>query len=310
MKTIAQIEPFAKISIDIIIFFGLILNLVTFMVFSRKPLVTNSIGTYCRLLALADSFILYQLIFDLLTYSLDRPFEATSDAACKVFFYLSTSLSSVSGWIIAMLGLDKMLVVLMTKKLAIVKSKWFPGTIVLVIYLVNLVQFVCVPIVLELKNVTIRNTTYLICDGPDENSLAVVYLYLIHSNLVPFVIMMTTALITSVGLFRSAQHSLNSATSQSSRRRRKRDIRFAFSSISLSILFMGFQVPVVFGFLLNFTLDSLFDYLLCLFFFNFATRFFGHLMFNCIFRRIFLKMIRCQSKTNGKSLSIDESSMK
>lgn len=294
LNSISQVQFVPKILIDITILVGLFLNGLTFMVFSCKPFKSNSMGVYCRFLAIADSFTLVHFLFDVVSYSLGSPFEASSDLACKLFYYIITSLSSVSVWIIIALDIDKLLAMLnKTNKLAFVGAKWFPPTIVAIIYVLNLVQFVEIPLFIALSNLTISNTTFLICNGPEGDQFTyIAYIYLINSNVVPFVLMIAITIATSMCLFRSARKLLkNTTANESYRRRHKRDIKFAFSSVALSVVFVVFQVPVVFGFMFQFTLELLFDLLLWLFFLNFASRFLGHLVFNSIFRETFFKMI-------------------
>lgn len=302
LNSISQVEPIPKILIDVTILVGLLFNSLTFMVFSRKPFKSNSMGVYCRFLAIADSFIVVALIFDVVSYSLGRPLDSSSDLACKLYYYIITSLSSVSVWIIIALNIDKLLAMLnKTNKFTFVGAKWFPPTIVATIYVLNLVQFVEIPLFIALSNLTISNTTFLICNGPEDDQFEyIAYMFLINSNVVPFVLMIVITIVTSMCLFRSARKLLkNTTANESYQRRHKRDIKFAFSSVALSLVFVVFQVPVVFGFMFKFTLELLFDILLWLFFLNFASRFLGHFVFNSIFRETFFKMICDQRRKNS-----------
>jgi hypothetical protein len=92
-----------------IIAVGLVGNFLSFLVFSRKTFRNYSIGVYCRALAIADSFILYRLVFDLFNYLNNTTLSYQSDFLCKLNGYMQIGLSPISIWVLVAFSVDKMI---------------------------------------------------------------------------------------------------------------------------------------------------------------------------------------------------------
>ena len=70
-----------------VISIGLIGNILTFIVFSRPVFEKNSIGTYCRALAVFESLTVYQLVADIIFVFYKDFIPQSSDLGCKVVNY-------------------------------------------------------------------------------------------------------------------------------------------------------------------------------------------------------------------------------
>lgn len=86
----------------IIISLGLLGNIISFIIFSRKTFRKNSISTYCRALAVLDCIIIIELIHIVhyIINSTKLDFSNLTDATCKIFYYLSAQYGSIPAWIL------------------------------------------------------------------------------------------------------------------------------------------------------------------------------------------------------------------
>jgi hypothetical protein len=150
---------------------GLVGNVLSFLVFSRRKFTDHSISIYCRALAISDSFTLYQLVFDIIYYAFNILLSSQSEFWCKLNFYLIISLSSTSTWILVAFSLDKMVQVLgKTQKYPYIKKKKFQLIVVCSIVVLHALLYSFIPILLELKQVTGFNFTDFPCNLQNINN--------------------------------------------------------------------------------------------------------------------------------------------
>lgn len=112
MNIDAQIDLIVKLRF-IIVVIGLVGNFLSFVVFSRKSFRNNSINVYCRALVLSDSTVLtVQFINLIFVIFVNNDVFSSSNALCKFSYYVFTSLSPTSGWILVIFSIDKAMCVL------------------------------------------------------------------------------------------------------------------------------------------------------------------------------------------------------
>ena len=276
-----------------IILLGLIGNGITFIVFSRKTFLKNSISLFCRALAISDSFTLYMAVvyFYLILYNYS--ISSYSDTMCKLNFYISYALGSIPGWILIAFSIDK---VLSLKKISTnrMKKPLKHYMIIFFIVLFNLLLYIEIPIYMKL--VPIRsgwtcNPSYL------DFGVALNDIYIIESSFLPFVIMFVSSLYT-VKLLRDSRRNVELGVTQAEKRRR-RDKRYAITSIAFNVLFIVLRMP----YLLTLAIGAnSFDYYVrqvasFMFFLNYVVSFYVHYVSNSIFRKEFLIMIRVRKET-------------
>lgn len=144
---------------------------------------------------------------------------------------------------------------------------------------------------ISVQNVTSANLTLKGCIL-DPNSVYP-YIYLLESNLIPFVLMMLLTGFILRCLIKSRRNlekvASNSVISSVSQRRKTRDRKWAVSSVTLNILFIVLMCPLVFVFMFpdrnDYYNNEFMRAIAFLFYYlNFTAHFFTHLATNLIFR--------------------------
>lgn len=145
----ATVVTTIRIITIVAIIFGLIGNVITCMVFSRKTFLKNSISLYSRAIAVFDSFIIYVLIvyFYLALYNYN--ISAYSDFTCKLNYFILYSFGSIPGWIIIAFSFDK---ILSLKKVAANRmvKPLIHYMIILGIVVINFLIYIEIPIFMVL----------------------------------------------------------------------------------------------------------------------------------------------------------------
>ena len=289
-----------------VISLGILGNVISFMVFSRKTFCNNSISTYFRALAIFDCLTIIQLIKDIYSLSPNNYFENLSDVNCKLFYYISMQFSSIPGWILVAFSIDKMLN-MKTSPPNILKSKLFQWSIVAGIVLFNILFYIELLISLKLEpffllpEIRICNFAFLSYFYP------FLYSMLAEICVIPFSIMIVTSIVTIISLRKSRLSIKRDQTTD--KLRKTRDIKYAVSSVAFNFFFITFKLPFFFYYILpvNFVVNSYFQVSFLLFLFNCSSNFLIHFATNSIFRRE-LNVI-CQSLLpNNRVLGVFSSS--
>jgi hypothetical protein len=292
------------------IIIGLIGNVLSFLVFSRKAFAKSSINIYCRALAIFDCFMIAYTVFTVgtqyvTTYSVNK-----YSIACKIMYFFTTTLSPISGWIVVAFSIDQAICVANTQKFQFTKKRSFQIGVCIFLAVFHLCIYIATPILLELKNVTIVIYGYSIttpaCSLTTlDNVQAFLLIYLFESNFVPFAIMILTTVYIIRELRKSSNrlatsfssNILNSQTAMVSKKTKQK--KYALNSVALSLLFIALTSPVVFEMMFQ-SGDYIYDtyaYRICTIFFymNYSSHFFTHFIVNSVFRREFLMMIGFRS---------------
>ena len=287
---------------------GIIGNVLSFLVFSRKAFAKSSINIYCRALAIFDSFIVVYLILTILTWYVNTFSTQKYTISCRIMYFFNTTFSPISGWILVAFGIDQAICVSNTQRFQYTKKLSFQIGLIIFLAIFHIGAYIGLPIQLEVKNITIVvygfNVTLQSCAlGNIPNVKPYLTTYLIESNIVPFVIM----ILTTVYIVRVLRNStkrvvsqLNVANSKSMKSARQK--KYALSSVVLSILFILLTAPTAAVLIFpsgDFVYDSFTFRIMSIFFnINYSCHFFSHFIVNSIFRNEFLNMIRFRSERN------------
>jgi hypothetical protein len=294
-----EVEQFSKIFVYLRVAFmlaGLAGNAVSFVVFSRKAFGKHSIGVYCRALCASNSFILFQLVLEITNLSLNQQLENNSTIVCKLMNFFNVGLSPISAWILAAFGIDKMIHVLNTNRFAFMKKQKFQCSVIFFCVFGNVLFYLYVPILFELKETTVGNVTSSVCQL--QNILqykALVWTYLVEANILPFILMMAATIVTIKCLV-SSRKNLERVTNRELKSRREKDAKFALNSVVLNILFVILQVPLVLTYIVPIddsttflVVNTICFFLFCL---NYSISFGIYFLSNSIFRNEFMHLIR------------------
>jgi hypothetical protein len=280
---------------------GLVGNSLSFLVFSRKAFAKQSIGVYCRAVSFWNLFLLLQFDIDIANLSSNQYFHNQIRILCKFNVYFNTGLSPISVWVLLAFSVDKMINVLNTNSLGFIKKLNFQLAVIFGCAFGNALIYVCVPILLELKETSAGNVTTTLCvatNMPYYNLMGAIRL--VEANVIPFFLMMVTTVVTLRCLVKSRKN-LEKIANRDDKKRRQKDAKFALNSVILNISTIILQVPLVFVYIVPISDLATFQIVnaVCFFLFtvNYSNSFFIFILSNSIFRKEFLRMI-CLGKKN------------
>ena len=275
--------------------FGLIGNLLSFLVFSRKQFNNTIFNVYFRLITITDSAsVLTQLNYSLkLGFNID--IKLISNLSCKLLDYFIYSSCPISSYILVYISFDRMLNVTCPNEFKLRHNKLIQLSICLFIILFNLIYYL--PILfyrkLDIQSVFQNHTnqTELIRKCIYTDNRFIYWMDLFFSTIIPFIFMCLFTSITIIFLFRSKKRT-NGISS--------RDVKFAITSITLNICFFLFLFPLTLFLLLGIYMDLnndrlyelKFIMLLTIYSINYSNMFYVNLIVNSIFRNELVLMFK------------------
>ena len=201
-------------------------------------------------------------------------------------------LGASQSWILVAFGADKLLN-MRTSSTPILKKKWFQWSLVVGIFLFNILLYIYIPILLKRAEVS---PDFYLCDFGTMMVFSKIFLivFLLQSCLIPFIVMLIISLLTIRLLYKSRK-SIERVGNVASERK-TRDKKYAISSVTLNILFIVLKLPMMMFYML-FYFANYFDIYyyriaVFLFFLNSSLSIFVHLVTNSLFRREFLVFFR------------------
>ena len=271
---------------------GIIGNIISFFVLVRKTFRKNTVCIYCCALAIFDTsvgsvgalFYVYYILYDLYILNL-------SDFTCAFLGYGYYTLGSIPGWVLVAFSIDR---TLSLKKVANVRMKRpiLHYMIIIVIYFVHFILYIEVPIYLRLSPLEFNSTVYL-CDITSLSFGQVLNVfYGIQSNVIPFLIMIISSVIT-IKKLRDSSRSVEMMGSLAEKRK-SRDRKFAITSITFNVLFIVLKMTFLLSILIGYKVVSFYMYQISLdlFFLNFSISFLVHFFTNSLFRRELYILLR------------------
>jgi hypothetical protein len=275
-----------------IISIGLLGNVISFVIFSRKAFEKSSVGFYCRSLAVFDSFGIPKLGFGIAALILNTDLFNIHNYVCKTVYMASFIFSPIPGWILVAFSLDQLITVTRTQRFSFIKTNTFRYAFIIGIFVIQCGVYSMAVFEISVQNVTSANLTLKGCIL-DSNSVYP-FIYLLECNLIPFVLMMLLTAFILKCLIKSRRNlekvaSNSVISSVQSQRRKTRDRKWAVSSVTLNLLFIVLTCPLVVVFIFpdrnDYYNNEFMRAIAFLFYYlNFAAHFFTHLASNLIFR--------------------------
>lgn len=293
---------------DAVISLGLIGNVLNFLVFSRKTFRKKSISIYCRALAIFDSYTLINLIFDTQSQYLNINWSIKYSIACKIFYFVSAGISPISSWILVLFSIDQIISLSSSKRLRFIKNRGVPILLILILVIFHIFIYTFIPVLLEIKNVTVENLNMTIASCSINNlpySQIFESFYLIESSFLPFLITLFTSSLLLNRIYNakrklSSVFNLNPVTKLKSNVKISKRIKFGLDSVTLNGIFIFFTSPLVIYLIFptgNYLNDIFNEKFISIFFYlNFSIPFAAHFVVNSLFRSNFLSMIGIGTK--------------
>ena len=282
---------------------GLIGNLLTIIIFSKKTFRSNSISTYCIALSVVELMTLTQFITDIYSLAYNIILSDQSDSFCKLFYSLPTFFSGIQPWVMVAFAVDK-LICMRANSMSILKKKWFQWSVVAGIVIINTAIYIYMPILIKVREVY---PGYFMCDLSTIGFFNIhMIINLLETSFIPFVVMIITSILTSRLLIKS-RNAVMKTTGQVSKERKSRDTKYAISSVSFNILFITLKLPSM----IFFTMSAFFSYYdlyfykisVLTFYLNSSLSLFIHLVTNSLFRREFWVLFGLAKRNSASKLS-------
>ena len=288
-------------SLPILLIIGAIGNLFSFIIFSRDKFRKTSFSLYFRVLAISDTFTLLYTIYDMEKEMFGIDLQNSSYFWCKIANYWLYSIAPVSGWLLVVISIDRMLSIIRPNKFLFMKNKKTQALICCLNLVYNLIFYI--PLIVykdyqEIKNTNSSNSTEIVYKCVDlEEETVMNWFGLFNSTILPFLLMAISTSITVTKLFKS--RSKTTAEAKLNSKLKQRDIKFAVTSVVLNVLFFVFNSPVC---VFNLVSDNvrmedvdanlIYSFTLFCYYLNFSVVFYVNLLSNHFFRHELLVFLR------------------
>ena len=287
----------------IIVCLGIIGNIFTLIIFSRKNL--SKISRLLRILTISDSFGILSVLQHYIKNNFGINIRILSDLSCKFFLYLAYIFFPISAWLLVYVCIERFFMIKFPLRYKFLQRKSVQIYIVSLIIILNSVLysgiFVSVKVLKIMSNNQHNNSvTSLLC-YPITLQLLNLFatIDIINSTIITSFLMVFNTGLLIYALYQSRAKFYNPNPTKQEKKRKKKDIQFALSCISLNILFLVMNVPNKLNTLINNDTSSDTFYILDdVFYLNFGLSFIIHFISNRNFRQ---EVFICISKMSNRS---------
>ena len=309
----------------ILIFFSIILNGISFYIYTRPCLIKTSAGFYYSILAIIETLAVICGSFKFFsTIDFDYNLLDKSIYLCKIFKTSIYILTQLASWILVIISIDRLFLIKFPHKC--IGSKYRKIRKLCVVLLFFIVVMINMPNLyffnLINKNTTLNDT--IVCEKVCEFDSNIFYNNIILNSIdlaltcfVPFIFMTWSGIIVSIIIIKSKKK-ITTTPSNSI----KNKYKFLSILLARNFFFLLFNLPIyVTLFISNNTIDTS-DLLktnrikllvtisnICVYI-NFSFSFFVHVTFNKLFRELFAniflkKYLRSSIKQNNNTILIE-----
>ena len=303
----------SAIGLSTVIVVGIVGNILSYVVYSRKTFSKTSCGFYFRALSISDSVYLLIMILEFMAAGLEIDLRNYSDLSCKIIWFALYIPPTVSSWFEALVSFDRMINIVAPSKMMFLRTR--KVTILLVIAVICIQTSIYTPVLYFYQLIVDFNSSGLAIGSTNGSSISylnfsdsitcasasstyanILSLYdLIYSTLTPFVVMSISTIVILVKVFKS-RHKITSRGRKS--RRDNKDIQFTITSVSLCLLFFVLNIGITtFMLLASFNLVAYQDFqlllsIVCVFFLmDYSLKFYVYFLVNHNFRAEFKSMV-------------------
>lgn len=301
MKQHSVIEIFIAFGYFATFILGIIGNLLSFKIFSRDAFKGHSFTIYFKFMTLNDLTItIYSATFILRSvFNIDL--RTYSSFLCPTIDYITYILSPISSYLLVVISIDRFIKIQFQSKFGFFFRPKFQITLIFLIYTFNVIIFLTFfwNQKLTRKIIPSSNTTVTTCDDKStiqDNTEIYAGIFL------PFGLMIFFSGATIIHVFRSRFRVTRQSGTSQLNRLSKKDKKFAFTSVSLNIVYLTLNLPLILlielGENLNPDIYNKLTQLLNIFYYtNYAIGFFLQITANSIFRNEFFKMLHLKHES-------------
>lgn len=267
---------------------GLITNIIAFVIFSRIIFKKTIFSTYFRFLIIFDMISSIIPINKFFEFNFNTYLKDFNDSLCKFRMFTFYVIFPISGWTLVVISFDRYLSIKFPKRFSIRKKTKFQILVCIFILVLNLIYYTP-NLFFHLKQNNISMNQSIITYKCNNPGIPLEWMNIFESTIVPFLLMF---LFTSFAI-----RTLNKIRKNSiiySESARKKDIKFALTSVFLNILFFVINFPLgiytisnmYFNYIFSVDLHKLISSLVYLFaYFNSMSVFFINIIVNRMFRK-------------------------
>ena len=275
------------VMIGIIGIFG---NMLTFLIFLRRLLRTNSYAFYFCIMSWTDSFILLHTFRRWIQTAFNIDLDLISPIFCRLNEYQPYFFGSICFWLRILIVFDRLIRVVYPAYIRIVRRKWFQFSAVFLVFTISALLHSILPLNYHLQMT--ENSTNIICYVPPEIQGLNFLICLTNLAII--------AILTLVFNFKLIEHIYSSKKRLRNRVYKSRqlclkDRTFTLSSIGISLTSFFLQILfsslVLIAFLLNLNHDLMQLVViagLTVTIFSYSSVFFISILTNSIFYKAFL----------------------
>ena len=272
----------------ILIVVGLLGNLISFLVFSRKKLKQYPLNYCFKLMTITDTICLINLLHYTIQVSFENDINLFTDNFCQLSSYFSYVVCPIKGWILFGMSLERFYSIQYPSFKFVLKQKKFQYMCSIFVIMFNLVIYIPVWFFVgRAKN----NECALV-----NHKVLLTVLNFFNETLVPYLgIACMTALI-GIAIFniKSRVSNANSIVDARTARTNLKNIRFSIFSISMNLLYLFIYLlsfPLVISRLTNLFMakkiqkhDAFFTISMCFYYLNYSLPIFVYVGFHAAFR--------------------------
>ena len=219
-----------------------------------------------------------------------------SSIACKIYHFMNYSLDALSPCCLVYISVEKYIAIAFPSKRFIFKSQKNQIIFLVSLYLFNFVYHLNVPFSVDV--ISYENVSY--CTSISyESQLIFVNMDLVNYIIIPFSLMIIFSILLIVTIFKARMRvRLYDATRES--KRLKQDIRFAMSLLSMNLLFLLLNLPIVIYSFISYPDNSdLFLIIAYICNLSYGSNFYLILLTNTLFRAEFFSLFNKKNARNN-----------
>jgi len=265
----------------VVLVFGLFGNILGFSLMKRPGMSSIGPRDTFKYLFVFDTIYLLQIIVNYLQFSLNIDPTILSSISCKVWFYMSYSVTTPSAMLLAYISIDGYVSLKIPARRFLLRKRNYQFIYCMIVLMWNLIYYM--PTVYMSNIYTVNDTTICNYDSDyDQNLLS--YMDLVNRVCLPSLIIMIFSFLLAIEVIKSKQRILANFKEEENRYYFKQ-IRLAISSIFLNITYIASQLPLsIVQFEPNYYLLDAYMLTYYLYYLSYAINFYVLLLFNSVFK--------------------------
>lgn len=279
-----------------IISIGLVGNFFVAMVYSSQSLRKFSMSTYFLFISFFDTLPLVDYFLIYLRDERNVDIAITSNFWCKLKSYTTFTIGAISPWLMVLVSLDRFFSIYFIRMFPIFDKLKFQLSLIAAIVMFNGIFYLqwmwsshLVVVVITATNTT--TSSIVVCDITGAVSF---WMDLFNSSIVPFLLM----IVLSLAIIGRVRQSRKRSMASNLRKISRRDRKFAITSITLNLVFLGLSLPSVTYNLITYYLRvestlniTIANFINMLYYVYYASGFYVQIVVNSVFRDAFLSML-------------------